>query len=110
GLGAFQIFFELRRRSTGLIFLDRGEGARGILLSLKAGGAEEDDRVLNLLTAEARQGLLIFGQDAEDAPVRAVEKGFVLVGNRRGFEMVSHKLRVSRSEFRIVILNYCCSW
>src|ERR1019366_10345242 len=37
------------------------------------------------------EGLLIFGQDAEDATVRAVDERFVLVCNRRGLEMVSHR-------------------
>jgi hypothetical protein len=41
-----------------VIVLDGSEGLRGILVALKAGGAEEDDGVLNLLAAEASEGLL----------------------------------------------------
>ena len=71
-----------RRGSSGIA----REFARG-LLTLKAGRAEEDDGVLNLFAAETGQGFLIFGQDAEDAAIGAVEERFVLVGDRRGFEM-----------------------
>src|SRR5271166_121759 len=103
GLGALQIFFNIRGGRGGVVLLDCRERVRGVLEPLKAGGAEEDNRVLNLLAAEARQGFLIFGQDAEDAAVRAVEERCVLVGYRRGFELVSHKIEVSRSEFRVRI-------
>jgi uncharacterized membrane protein YgcG len=40
--------------------------------SLKAGRAEEDDGVLNLLAAKARQRFLIFGENAENASVGTV--------------------------------------
>ena len=64
---------------------------RGVLASLKAGGAEEDDGVLDLFAAEAGQGFLVLSENAEDAAVGAVQEGFVLVGDRGGFELVSHR-------------------
>src|ERR1035438_1157603 len=73
-----------------VILLDGREGLAGILVSLKAGGAEEDDGVLYLLAAEARQGFLIFGHDAEDASIRAVEERWIFVRHWRGFEVISH--------------------
>ena len=71
--------------------LDRSEGFGGIAVSLEAGGAEEDHGVLNLFAAEARQRFLIFGQDAQNAAVGAVEERWVLVGYWRRFQVVSHK-------------------
>ena len=53
---------------------------RGILVALKAGGAEEDNRVLNLLAAKAGQRFLVLGKDAKDAPIRAVQESGILVG------------------------------
>ena len=90
GLGEFQILFELHGWRGRVILLDGREGLAGILVSLKAGGAEEDDGVLYLLAAEARQGFLIFGHDAEDASIRAVEERWIFVRHWRGFEVISH--------------------
>src|SRR5450631_1319404 len=85
GLGRLQICFQLSGRRGCTVLFERGEGFGSVLVSLKAGRTEKDDGVLNLLAAEARQGLLIFGEDAEDAPVGAAEERFVLVGYGRGF-------------------------
>jgi hypothetical protein len=95
GQGAFQILFEAFGGRGGVILPEIGESLTGVLLALKAGGAEEDDGVLNLLAAEARQRFLIFRQDTKDAAVGAAEERFVLVGDRRGFEMISHRSGLS---------------
>src|ERR1700687_420564 len=73
-----------------MIFLKRRESLRGVLVSLKASRAEEHDGVLNLLAPEARQRFLIFGHDAEDAAIRAVEERWIFVRHGCGFEVVSH--------------------
>ncbi len=52
----------------------------GLFASAEAGRAEEDYCVLDLLAAEAGQGLKILGDDADDAAVGAVEECGVLVG------------------------------
>ncbi len=49
----------------------------------EAGGAEEDDRVLDALAAEAGHGLVVLGEDAEDAAVGGVDEVRVFVGERR---------------------------
>jgi len=49
----------------------------------KARRAKEDDGVLDALAAEAGQGFLIFGENAQAAAVRPVEKFLVLIGQRR---------------------------
>ncbi len=46
----------------------------------EAGGAEEDDGVLDALAAEAGHGLVVLGEDAEDAAVGGVEEVGVFVG------------------------------
>ena len=75
---------------VGCFSLDRSKVCVGDLASLKPGGAEENDGVLDLFAAEAGQRLLVFRQHAQNAAVGAVEERFVLIGDRRGFEMVSH--------------------
>ena len=51
--------------------------------AVEAGRTEEDDGVLNAFPPEARQRLLVFGQDAQDAAIGAVEEFLVLVGEWR---------------------------
>ena len=75
---------------------ESGETLDGVLASLKASGAEEDDRVLDLLPAKAGERFLIFGEHAKDAAVRAGKERFVLVGDGGGFEMFSHQSLESR--------------
>src|SRR6185437_14901165 len=67
----------------GAFAFDRGKIFLRGLAVVKARGAEKDDRVLNLLTAEACKRLAVFGKDAENAAVRAVQKLFVLVREGR---------------------------
>jgi len=55
----------------------------GLGLSAKARRAEEDHRILNLLPAEARKRLQVFGNDADQAAVGAVQKRRILIGQRR---------------------------
>ena len=92
GLGAFDFRGALGGGSGVVVRLKAGQKIRGILATLDAGGTEEDDRVLNLLAAEAREGLAVFGEQAQNSAIRAVEKRFVLIGERRGFQyLISHK-------------------
>ena len=44
--------------------------------------AEKDYRVLNALTPKARQRLLIFGEDAQTAPIRTIQELGVFVSER----------------------------
>ena len=74
GVGALEILFQLSGGACGMILSIAASVLAGLLMTLKAGGTEEDDGVLNLLAAKPRQGFLVFGHDAEDAPVRAVEE------------------------------------
>jgi hypothetical protein len=53
-------------------------------VAVDAGGAEENDRVLDLLAAEARERLAILGQQAQNSAVGTVEKWFVLIRERSG--------------------------
>jgi hypothetical protein len=92
GLRALHVLLQLRGGSPGSVFFDGRQIRRCGFASVKARGAEEDDGVLNLLAAETGQRLLILRQDSQDAPVWAVEKAVILVGDRRGLKMVSHKL------------------
>ncbi len=91
GEGALEVLFLLGGGRFRLAFFST---AVKVLLggggSLEAGGAEKDDRVLDLLAAEAGERFLILGQDAEDASVGTAEKRFVLVSQRRGVELVGH--------------------
>ena len=69
--------------------------------AMKSRRAKEHDGVLDALAAKARQRLLIFGENAEDATVRPVEKFLVLVGQRRAivaemfFGLFSHGIGLS---------------
>jgi len=60
----------------------------GFVQRTEAGGAEEDDGVLNALAAKTRQRLRVFGKDADDAAIGRVQKGRVFVGKRRGIERI----------------------
>jgi hypothetical protein len=54
----------------------------GFREAMKAGGAEEDDRVLDLLAAKSGQGLGVLGENAQNPPIGAVEEALVFVGQR----------------------------
>ena len=56
------------------------ELVRGDVEGAEAGGAEEDDGVLDAFAAEAGHGLAVLGHDAEHAAVGGVEEVGVLVG------------------------------
>jgi len=59
---------------------------------VEASGAEEHDGVLDALAAEARERLLVFGKDAQDASVGAVEEARIFVGKRgAGVFVVGHE-------------------
>jgi hypothetical protein len=49
---------------------------------VKARRAEEDDGVLDALAAEASQRLGVFGEDADEAAVGAIEEGRIFVGQQ----------------------------
>ena len=82
----------LRRK---LVRRCRGLSVRRLLAvvaAVNAGGAEEDDRVLNLLAAETRKRFAVLGQQAQNPAVRTVEKWFVLISEWSGLEFwISHK-------------------
>src|SRR5579862_5238629 len=79
--------------SLGVIFFDRGQVLPGGAVALEAGRAEEHDGILDLLAAKARQRLLVFGKDAQNAPIRAVEEWLVLIRQRSRFESLRHFFR-----------------
>ncbi len=76
----------------GLLGFGCGLGGAGVVEELEllagdvegaeAGGAEEDDGVLDALATETGHGLVVLGEDAEGAGVGRVEKVGVLVGER----------------------------
>jgi hypothetical protein len=63
------------------------EGMAGFFTSSKTRGAEEDNRVLNLLAAEARQRLQILRNNPYGPSVGTVEKCRILVRKRRCIEL-----------------------
>ena len=76
-----QVFFELLGGCASVFCLSVARFFAACFASVETRGAEEDDRVLNLFAAEARQRFLIFRQDSKDASVGAVEERFVLIGD-----------------------------
>ncbi len=90
GAGGFEICLVLGGGGFGFVFFDGSEVPLCGCASLKAGGAEEDDGVLNLLAAKAGERFLILSEYAQDASVGTAEEGFVLVGQGRGVEFVGH--------------------
>ena len=93
GLGAFHILGLLCGGNLCAVAADCGrDGSAGVVAAVDAGGAEEDDRILNLLAAEARKRFAVLGQQAQNPAVRTVEKWFVLISEWSGFEfLISHK-------------------
>ena len=85
----------------------------GLLASAKPRRAEEDDRVLNLLAAETGEGLEVLRDNANEAPIRPIEKVRILVRQRcalqrswsaawRNFFTVSRSLiHIFRSNLRV---------
>jgi hypothetical protein len=90
GARALQIVFMVGGREVCFIFFYAGEILPGGIASLKARRAEKDNGVLDLLPAKTRERFLIFGEDAQDAAVGAVDEGLILVGQGRGFELIDH--------------------
>src|SRR6266478_9342131 len=91
GLGALHVLGLLCGGNLCAIAADCGQTVAGIVAAVDAGGAEEDDRVLNLFAAEARERLAVLGQQAQNPAVRTVEKRFVLISEWSGFEfLISH--------------------
>jgi len=115
GAGALQIIFVLSRGKFGFVFFRGGQILFCGVASLKAGGAEKDDGILDLLAAKARERFLVFREDTEYAAVGAVEERFVLVGQMSGFELINHG-GDSRSEIFVQAaegakaLNFVDSW
>jgi len=52
----------------------------GGVATLEAGGAEEDDCILNLFAAKTRERFLILREDTQNASVGTVDEGLILVG------------------------------
>jgi hypothetical protein len=65
---------------------DFGQTVASVVVAVDTGGAKEDDRVLDLLAAEARERLAVLGQQAQNSAVRTVEKRFVLIREGSGLE------------------------
>src|SRR5262245_2365764 len=55
------------------------QGTFSHLAAVHAGGAEEHDRVLNVLQPEPPKRFEVFGEDPDRAPVGALEEVFVVV-------------------------------
>ena len=58
------------------------EGVVGFFAPTKTCGAEEDYGVLDVLVADARKGLHVLGDDANQASVGSVEERWILVSER----------------------------
>ena len=92
GLGALHVLGLLRGGNVSAVAADFGQAVRGVVAAVDAGRAEEDDRVLDLLAAEARERLAVLGQQAQDSAVGTVEKWFVLIREGSGLVfLISHK-------------------
>ena len=66
----------------------------GAAEAAEAGGAEEDDGVLNFFAAEAGERLGVLGEDAQGTAIGALEEGVVFVGERERWNcvcLVSHR-------------------
>jgi hypothetical protein len=84
--------------SSGLLFFGSGLAGAGIFEQLEfaarfvegaeASGAEKDDGVLDALAAKASERFRVFREDAENAAIRTVQVGFVLIGQRGPFQRV----------------------
>src|SRR5208337_4739454 len=91
GLGALHILGLLCGGNLSAVALDFGQTVVGVVVAVDAGGAEEDDRILDLLAAEARERFAVLGQQAQNSAVRTVEKWFVLIREGSGLEfLISH--------------------
>ena len=73
-------------RLVGVGTREQLELAVGDIERAEAGGAEEDDGVADALAAEAGQRLGVLGHDADQAAIRTVQEGGVLVSERCRFE------------------------
>ena len=78
----------LRCPLDGAGIFEQLELVTGFIEGVKASGAEEDDGVADALAAESGERLRIFGQDANDASVGAVEEGRIFVGERGTVESI----------------------
>lgn len=58
----------------------------GFFTSTKPGRAKEHNGVLDMFASDAREGLHVLRNDANQATVRAVEESGIFVGERRDFE------------------------
>src|SRR5438445_13053656 len=91
GLGAFHLLGLLCGGNLCAVAADCGQTVAGIVAAVDAGGAEEDDRILNLLAAKARKRFAVLGLQAQNPAVRTVEEWFVLISEWSGFEfLISH--------------------
>jgi hypothetical protein len=75
--------FLLVERSFRFILFYSGQALFGCGVTGKAGGTEEYDGVLDLLTTKPRQRFLVFRQYAKNAPVGTVEKSLIPIGKWR---------------------------
>src|SRR5882724_1379880 len=83
----------------GTIALHFSQPLAGVLQVLEASGAEEDDRILDLLAAEAGERLDVLGENAQNPPVGTLQELLVLVGEGAGFKY----FRVHKSRWSLVV-------
>ena len=88
----------MRRRLVGVGTRQQLELAVRYIQRAKAGRAEEDDGVANALAAEAGERLGIFGHDADQAAIRTVQKGRVLVSERGRFQRIRCSIGIERNQ------------
>src|SRR5260370_20916584 len=70
GLGALRILGLLCRGDGSAAAADAGQQVRGVVAALDAGGAEENDSVLDLLPAKTRERLRVLGKQGQNSAVR----------------------------------------
>ncbi|HEY8997674.1 MAG TPA: hypothetical protein VIM60_07230, partial [Edaphobacter sp.] len=73
--------------------------------SAETGGAEEDDRILDALAAEARERLLVLGHDAQNAGIGGVEEVRVLIRQRRNLQRLRSFRLCRRRRLRIFFVK-----
>src|SRR5438445_1442536 len=80
-------------RASGFLCLNARQNSLRVQAILKTRRTEEDDGVLNLLTAKTRYRLGVLRQNAQNSPIRTVKKRLVAIGQRCGCKFAVHAAR-----------------
>ena len=90
-----QRHFSFVRELHSRTFLQFSEILVRVRVAAETGRTEKHHGILNLFSPETRERLHVFGEDAQDAPVRTVYKGFAFIRQRRRGEFTFTHERLS---------------